>query len=87
MKEVKIKYKDLSSKQKTAISTLKEWIHTMYTNDVDINIHLNDVDKENFKIWSYLIKIEEGDHLISATELDLLRDLWDAYIEYITFKK
>ena len=35
MKDVKIRYKDLSSKQKTAISTLKEWIHTMYTNDVD----------------------------------------------------
>lgn len=78
MKDVKIRYKDLSSKQKTAISTLKEWIHTMYTNDVD---------KENFKIWSYLIKIEKGNHLISATDLDLLRDLWDAYIEYITFKK
>ena len=78
MKEVKIRYKNLSSKQKTAISTLKEWIHTMYTNDVD---------KENFKIWSYLVNIETGNHLISAADLDLLRDLWDTYIEYITFKK
>ena len=78
MKEVKIKYKDLSSKQKDAISTLKGWLFDMYKSGEQV---------ENFDIWSYLVKVEKGGVPLSASDLSILRDLWDAYIEYLTLKK
>lgn len=72
MKPVKIKYKDLSDKQRESILILIEWFNMLYEE--------NTFDKKYFLLWKYLMDIVKLNKTLTATDMETLRELWDTYV-------
>lgn len=73
MKEVKIKFKDLSQDRRDAIIILKDWLFHLYKE--------KGVTKY-YHIYNWLSKVINHHSLISASDFKTLRELWDTYAEY-----
>lgn len=73
MKEVRIKFKDLSQDRRDAIITLKDWIFHLYKEE-GFNAY--------YQLYNWLSKTINHHSLISATDLKTLRELWDTYVLY-----
>jgi len=73
MKEVRIKFKDLSQDRRDAIITLKDWLFHLYKEKGFTKY---------YQIYNWLVKVIRNRSLISASDLLTLRELWDTYAEY-----
>lgn len=73
MKEVKIKFKDLSQDRRDAIIILKDWLFHLYKEKGFTKY---------YQIYNWLSKVINNHSLISASDLKTLRELWDTYAEY-----
>jgi hypothetical protein len=81
MKEAKIKYKNLSDKQKKSIEILIQWVYQlniMYRNDGQFNL---------WSMYNFLKSLKNSDSYISAYDMKQLRDIWDCYVEYLKMSK
>lgn len=81
MKEVKIRYKKLSDRQKDSIEILIKWLY-----------HLNMLNKSDnkFNLWpmyNHLKSLKNPDYFITAYDMKNLRELWDTYAEYMKQSK
>lgn len=72
MKEVRLKFKDLSQDRRDAIITLKDWLSHLY----------KEKGFSTYQIYNWLSKVINHHSLISASDLKTLRELWDTYAEY-----
>jgi len=73
MKEVRLKFKDLSQDRRDAIITLKDWLFHLYKEKGFAKY---------YQIYNWLSKVINHHSLISASDLKTLRELWDTYAEY-----
>lgn len=78
MKEVRIKFKDLSQDRRDAIITLKDWIFHLYKEKGFIKY---------YQLYNWLSKTINHHSLISTSDLKTLRELWDTYVEYKRMEK
>ena len=78
MKEVRIKFKDLSQDRRDAIITLKDWLFHLYKEKGFTKY---------YQLHSWLSKTINHHSLISASDLETLRELWDTYVEYKRMEK
>lgn len=79
MKPVRIKYRNLSDKQRESILILIEWFNMLYEK--------NTFDKKYFLLWKYLMDMVKQNKTLTATDLDILRDLWNVYVEWKQIKE
>ena len=73
MKEVRLKFKDLSQDRRDAIIILKDWLFHLYKEKGFTKY---------YQIYNWLVKVIRNRSLISASDLLTLRELWDTYAEY-----
>ena len=73
MKEVRLKFKDLSQDRRDAIIILKDWLFHLYKEKGFTKY---------YQIYNWLVKVIRNRSLISASDLKTLRELWDTYAEY-----
>jgi len=78
MKEVRLKFKDLSQDRRDAIITLKDWLFHLYKEKGFTKY---------YQIYNWLSKVINHHSLISASDLKTLRELWDTYAEYKRMEK
>ena len=78
MKEVRLKFKDLSQDRRDAIITLKDWLFHLYKEKGFTKY---------YQIYNWLVKVIRNRSLISASDLKTLRELWDTYVEYKRMEK
>jgi len=70
MKEVGIKWDDMNQTQQNSIIILKGWLHQMWSKD-DI--------KDYYSLHKWISEIPDKNTLISASDLAVLKELWDVY--------
>jgi hypothetical protein len=73
MKEVRIKFKDLSQDRRDAIIILKDWLFHLYKEKGFTKY---------YQIYNWLSKVINHHSFLSASDLKTLRELWDTYAEY-----
>jgi hypothetical protein len=73
MKEVRLKFKDLSQDRRDAIIILKDWLFHLYKEKGFTRY---------WPIYNWLSKVINHHSLISASDLLTLRELWNTYAEY-----
>jgi hypothetical protein len=78
MKEVKIKFKDLSQDRRDAIFTLTDWLFHLYKE--------NGLSKY-YQTYNWISKIPNQKSLITTSDLETLKELWDIYAEYKRMEK
>ena len=78
MKEVRLKFKDLSQDRRDAIIILKDWLFHLYKEKGFTKY---------YQICNWLSKVINHHSLISASDLKTLRELWDTYAEYKRWEK
>ena len=78
MKEVRLKFKDLSQDRRDAIITLKDWLFHLYK-DKGVT--------QYYQMYNWLSKTINHHSLISASDLKTLKELWDTYVEYKRMEK
>ena len=78
MKEVRLKFKDLSQDRRDAIITLKDWLFHLYKEKGFTKY---------YQIYNWLSKTINHHSLISASDLKTLKELWDTYVEYKRMEK
>ena len=70
MKEVAIRWGDMNKAQQDSIMILKNWLHQMWSND-DI--------RDYYSLHKWLSEIPNKNTLVSASDLTVLKELWDVY--------
>lgn len=70
MKEVRIRWCDMNKAQQNSIMILKKWLHQMWSND-DI--------RDYYSLHKWLSEIPNKNTLVSASDLTVLKELWDVY--------
>jgi len=70
MKEVGIRWGDMNKTQQDSIMVLKNWLHQMWSND-DI--------RDYYSLHKWLSEIPNKNTLVSASDLTVLKELWDVY--------
>ena len=78
MKEVRLKFKDLSQDRRDSIITLKDWLFHLYKEKGFTKY---------YQLYNWLVKVIRNRSLISASDLETLRELWDTYAEYKRMEK
>ena len=78
MKEVRIKFKDLSQDRRDGIITLKDWL---------LHLYKEKGFTKYYQTYNWLVKVIRNRSLISASDLETLRELWDTYVEYKRMEK
>jgi hypothetical protein len=72
MKEVRLKFEDLSQTRKESIMILRDWLFDLYINN----------NQSNYKIWNWLSEIIINKITLTHSDFQNLRELWDIYVEY-----
>jgi hypothetical protein len=72
MKEVRLKFEDLSQTRKESIMILRGWLFDLYINN----------NQSNYKIWNWLNEIIINKITLTHSDFQNLRELWDIYVEY-----
>jgi len=70
MKEVGIKWGDMNRTQQSSIIILKRWLHQMWSKD-DVTGY--------YSLYKWLSEIPDKNTLVSASDLTVLKELWDVY--------
>lgn len=78
MKEVRIKFKDLSQDRRDAIIKLKDWLYHLYK-DKGVT--------DYYQTHNWLSMVINNHPPINADDLKALRELWDTYVEYKRMEK
>jgi len=73
MKEVGIKYGDMSPTQQNSVIELKLWLHEMWS--------VYDV-KSYYALYVWLVDIPKDEIRLSSKDLTMLWELWDVYELY-----
>lgn len=72
MTEVKIIYQNLTDKQQESITLMISWLYSMWSEDGI---------KDYYTIWNWLVQIKAGKIGLSSSDMGVVRELWDVYVE------
>lgn len=72
MKDVKIIYQNLTDKQQESITLMISWLYSMWSEDGI---------KDYYTIWNWLVQIKAGKIGLSSSDMGVVRELWDVYVE------
>ena len=70
MKEVRIRWGDMNKAQQNSIMILKKWLHQMWSNDGI---------RDYYSLHKWLSEVPNKNTLVSASDLTVLKELWDVY--------